>query len=71
MLKWLSMLQLILIFLDGAHLVSLEWSLLGMGMRLALDAGAHLNATFAHVPISERELWKRAFWYVQSPISLI
>ena len=60
-----------LIFLEGMHIVSLEWSLVGMGMRLALDIGAHLNSTFAHVSPIERELWKRAFWCGLCPRRLL
>ena len=59
----MSALQLMLTFLEGAHLVSLEWSLVGLGLKLALDVGAHSKSTFAEVALGERELWKRAFWY--------
>jgi len=51
-------------FLSGTLLISLQWSLIGIGLRLALDVGAHLNSSFAAASIAEREQWKRAFWYV-------
>ncbi|KAJ7131066.1 fungal-specific transcription factor domain-containing protein [Mycena epipterygia] len=38
------------------------WMLVGIGLRLAQDAGAHLRTAHAEAPTVERELWKRSFW---------
>jgi hypothetical protein len=51
-----------LLFITGTHVAPLEWTLIGIGLRLALDVGAHLNSSFASAPLAEREQWKRAFW---------
>ncbi|KAJ7182255.1 fungal-specific transcription factor domain-containing protein [Mycena crocata] len=38
------------------------WTLIGVGLRLAQDVGAHRRTPGAQKPSVERELWKRAFW---------
>ncbi|KAJ7089539.1 fungal-specific transcription factor domain-containing protein [Mycena epipterygia] len=38
------------------------WMLVGIGLRLAQETGAHRSTTHAEEPPAERELWKRAFW---------
>ncbi|CAA7269974.1 unnamed protein product [Cyclocybe aegerita] len=38
------------------------WSLVGIGIRLSQDVGAHRKGTTDKPPTIERELWKRAFW---------
>ncbi|KAI0768787.1 fungal-specific transcription factor domain-containing protein [Trametes elegans] len=38
------------------------WSLAGIGIRIALDVGAHRKKTYANMSKVEGELWKRAFW---------
>lgn len=38
--------------------------MVGHGIRLALDVGAHRRKVYDSKPTIENELWKRAFWYV-------
>lgn len=41
------------------------FAIVGHGLRLAQDMGAHRRATYGATPNAEDELKKRAFWYVQ------
>ncbi|KAJ7144522.1 fungal-specific transcription factor domain-containing protein [Mycena epipterygia] len=47
--------------LASASRKSTTWILVGIGLRLAQDAGAHRRTAHTE-PTVERELWKRAFW---------
>ena len=38
--------------------------MVGVGLRLAQDVGAHRRQLHHGPPTIEDELWKRAFWYV-------
>ncbi|KAJ7758453.1 fungal-specific transcription factor domain-containing protein, partial [Mycena maculata] len=38
------------------------WTLIGLGIRLAQDVGAHRAGSSAAKPTIESELWKRGFW---------
>ena len=38
------------------------WTLVGVAIHLAQDAGAHRRKAFGHMLTPEEELWKRAFW---------
>ncbi|KAJ7617290.1 fungal-specific transcription factor domain-containing protein [Roridomyces roridus] len=49
-------------FLMGATAPRASYMLVGVGLRLAQDVGAHRHTTHAKEPLAERELWKRAFW---------
>ncbi|KAJ7135720.1 fungal-specific transcription factor domain-containing protein [Mycena epipterygia] len=49
-------------FLEGACPAETSWKLIGVGLRLAQDAGAHRRNSRVEQPSVERELWKRAFW---------
>ncbi|KAJ7118356.1 fungal-specific transcription factor domain-containing protein [Mycena epipterygia] len=49
-------------FLLGSAAPQACWMLVGVGLRLAQDAGAHRRSTHLEEPSVERELWKRAFW---------
>jgi hypothetical protein len=40
------------------------WSVVGVGIRLALDVGAHRNKMYSETPTVHDELWRRAFWYI-------
>ncbi|KAJ7476649.1 fungal-specific transcription factor domain-containing protein [Mycena latifolia] len=40
------------------------WTLIGIGIRLAHDVGAHRARTLGSAPTAESELWKRAFWVI-------
>jgi hypothetical protein len=39
------------------------WSIVGVGIRLAIDVGAHRKKVYSETPTLEDELWRRAFWY--------
>ncbi|KAJ7124224.1 fungal-specific transcription factor domain-containing protein [Mycena epipterygia] len=54
--------QLMTHFLLGSAAPQACWMLVGIGLRLAQDAGAHRRTPHAEEPSVERELWKRAFW---------
>ncbi|KAJ7144637.1 fungal-specific transcription factor domain-containing protein [Mycena epipterygia] len=49
-------------FLLGSASPQACWILVGIGLRLAQDAGAHRRSVLMEQPSVERELWKRAFW---------
>ncbi|KAJ7702821.1 fungal-specific transcription factor domain-containing protein [Mycena rosella] len=40
------------------------WTLIGLGIRLAHEVGAHRARTPGSPPTVESELWKRAFWVI-------
>ncbi|KAJ6608507.1 fungal-specific transcription factor domain-containing protein [Mycena sp. CBHHK59/15] len=49
-------------FLDGSSAPQACWTLIGVGLRLALDVGAHRRKHTVEAPARDAELWKRAFW---------
>ncbi|KAJ6587578.1 fungal-specific transcription factor domain-containing protein [Mycena vulgaris] len=49
-------------FLEGSSAPQACWTLVGVGLRLAQDVGAHRRNSRVEKPSVERELWKRAFW---------
>ena len=51
-------------FLQGTMAPQAVWTLIGVGIRVALEVGAHRKRTYAPTPTVEEELWRRAFWYV-------
>ncbi|KAJ7686320.1 fungal-specific transcription factor domain-containing protein [Mycena rosella] len=40
------------------------WTLIGLGIRLAQEVGAHRAKNLGSPPTVESELWKRAFWVI-------
>lgn len=52
------------------HAVDL-WALAGLGLRRALSVGAHRRKSYGGKLTVEGELWKRAFWLVESAVSLL
>ncbi|KAK6969326.1 Zn(2)-C6 fungal-type domain-containing protein, partial [Favolaschia claudopus] len=48
-------------FLDGCSPPQTCWTLIGIGLRLAEDLGAHLRSVSTDTPSAESELYKRAF----------
>ncbi|KAJ7143999.1 fungal-specific transcription factor domain-containing protein [Mycena epipterygia] len=53
---------LAVLFLEGSSAPQACWTLIGVGLRLAQDVGAHRRDARVEHPSVERELWKRAFW---------
>ncbi|RPD58792.1 hypothetical protein L226DRAFT_539420 [Lentinus tigrinus ALCF2SS1-7] len=49
-------------FLIGSSAPQANWSLIGSGIRMAVDVGAHRNKMYKTKPTIEDELWRRAFW---------
>ncbi|KAJ7243946.1 fungal-specific transcription factor domain-containing protein, partial [Mycena rebaudengoi] len=49
-------------FLEAASALHGAWKLIGIGLRLAGDVGAHRRKHPVERPSVEGELWKRAFW---------
>ncbi|KAH7921041.1 hypothetical protein BV22DRAFT_1039127 [Leucogyrophana mollusca] len=61
-LEDLQVLCLSVIYLHGSSLSQGIWTLVGSGIRLAQDVGAHRREVYRSAPGVEAELWKRAFW---------
>ncbi|KAF9493319.1 hypothetical protein BDN71DRAFT_1570031 [Pleurotus eryngii] len=51
-------------FLQGSSAPHACWIMVGIGIRLAQDVGAHRRKAHTHKLSVEDELWKRAFWSV-------
>ncbi|KIM40773.1 hypothetical protein M413DRAFT_446153 [Hebeloma cylindrosporum] len=49
-------------FLLGSSSPQSSWTMVGVGIRLAQDVGAHRRKMHDHIHTPEDELWKRAFW---------
>lgn len=49
-------------FLQGSSAPQSCWTMVGIGIRLAQDVGAHRKRANKTGPSAEDELWKRAFW---------
>ena len=56
--------QLTAIFLQSTSAPQACWTVIGVGIRLAQDVGAHRRKvyTLSNTTTVEAELWKRAFW---------
>lgn len=54
------------IYLMGTSAPQACWTIVGVGIRLAQDVGAHRRKAYGHKPNVEEELWKRAFWVLIS-----
>ncbi|KAG6370771.1 hypothetical protein JVT61DRAFT_10973 [Boletus reticuloceps] len=50
------------LFLQGTSAPQACWTIVGIGIRLAQDVGAHRRKSYSEEPSVESELWKRAFW---------
>ncbi|KAG1887099.1 fungal-specific transcription factor domain-containing protein [Suillus subluteus] len=50
------------IYLMGTSAPQACWTIVGIGIRLAQDVGAHRRKAYGRKPTVEEELWKRAFW---------
>ena len=51
-------------FLQGSSAPQACWTIIGVGIRMAQDVGAHRKKVYNATPTVEEELWKRAFWYI-------
>lgn len=57
------------IYLQGCSFPHAPWILVGIGLRLAVDIGAHRKKSYGSCPTVESELFKRNFWYVTRSLS--
>ena len=55
-------LQIYVVHLHCTSTPEASWVLLGNGVRLAQDVGAHRKIPGQTRPTVQSELWKRAFW---------
>ncbi|KAJ3553324.1 hypothetical protein NP233_g12670 [Leucocoprinus birnbaumii] len=59
--------SLSVLFLQGSSAPQACWAMVGVGIRLAQDVGAHRKRKATDSPLTvEDELWKRAFWVLAS-----
>ncbi|RPD58806.1 hypothetical protein L226DRAFT_471190 [Lentinus tigrinus ALCF2SS1-7] len=58
----LQLCMLMVQFLSGSTAPQATWTLIGNGIRRAVDVGAHRRNVYNAKPTIEDELWKRAFW---------
>ncbi|KAH9847217.1 fungal-specific transcription factor domain-containing protein [Lenzites betulinus] len=49
-------------FLQGTSAPQACWTIIGIGIRMAQDVGAHRKKVYSATPTMEEELWRRAFW---------
>ncbi|KAK0209141.1 fungal-specific transcription factor domain-containing protein, partial [Desarmillaria ectypa] len=52
-------------FYLGSSVPQQSWTMAGVGLRIAQDAGAHRKKSSSHSPVKntvDAELWKRVFW---------
>lgn len=61
-LREVSQSQLSVLFLQGTSAPQACWTMVGVGIRLAQDVGAHRRKSYNENLTAEGELWKRAFW---------
>lgn len=62
--------QLLAYYVAASPVPHAVYAIVGHGVRLAQDMGAHRRTTYSSTPTVEDELKKRAFWYVLSISSL-
>ncbi|KAI0697708.1 hypothetical protein C8T65DRAFT_698033 [Cerioporus squamosus] len=53
--------QLTAAYMNGTDSPYGTWTVLGVGVRMAQDVGAHRKKTYGSTPTVEDELWRRAF----------
>ena len=58
----LNSLQLAGSYLIGSSSPQACWNVVGIGLRLIQDVGAHRKKMYSPNPTVIDELWKRAFW---------
>nr|VWP00236.1 Mannitol 1-phosphate dehydrogenase [Ganoderma boninense] len=62
-LQDLQVYALMAMFLDATTVPQATWSVIGAGVRAALEVGAHRKKMYAPTPNVEEELWRRAFCF--------
>ncbi|EAU91787.2 hypothetical protein CC1G_04555 [Coprinopsis cinerea okayama7 len=51
-------------FLRGTRYAPAAWSVVSIGLRKAIDVGAHRKSVYQQKHNADDELWKRAFWHL-------
>ncbi|KAF9647006.1 hypothetical protein BDM02DRAFT_3188339 [Thelephora ganbajun] len=54
------------LFLQGSSAPQSCWTIIGIGIRLVQDVGAHRRKVYGSNLTTEDELWKRAFWVLMA-----
>lgn len=49
-------------YLRGSSHENTAWTFVSIGLRKAMDVGAHRKTVYSPKPNVVEELWKRAFW---------
>jgi hypothetical protein len=62
----LTLFQLAMTFLQGSSIPQTSWLVIGIGIRIAQDVGAHRRKIHERKPSILGEQWKRAFWSVHT-----
>lgn len=60
----MPLVQLSVLFLQNSSAPQGCWTMIGIGVRMAQDVGAHRRKMYTTTITADDELWKRAFWYV-------
>ncbi|KAI0351888.1 hypothetical protein OH77DRAFT_1592538 [Trametes cingulata] len=55
-----------IMYMQTTTMPHVSWMMTGLGMRKALDIGAHRKTMYGSKPTVEDELWRRAFWVLLS-----
>ncbi|PIL25446.1 transcription factor [Ganoderma sinense ZZ0214-1] len=58
----LQIYALMALFLQGSTAPQSTWPVIGAGIRMALDVGAHRKKMYSPRPTVDEELWRRSFW---------
>ncbi|KAI0763826.1 fungal-specific transcription factor domain-containing protein [Trametes elegans] len=53
---------LLVLYMQTTTMPYVTWTAVGVGLRMAVDVGAHRNFLYKSQPTVEDELWRRAFW---------
>ena len=62
--------QLAAVYIGASPVSHPNYAIVGHGLRLAQDLGAHRKTTYPSTPTVESELRKRAFWCVLTEVSI-
>ncbi len=57
--------QLVVLYSLGTSVPQTAWTIVGVGLRFAVEIGVHRRKAEGHIMTMEDELKKRAFWYEQ------
>ncbi|KAI0080942.1 hypothetical protein K474DRAFT_1768943 [Panus rudis PR-1116 ss-1] len=58
----LQLCALACLYLQGTSMPQACWLIVGIGIRMAIDVGAHRRKAYGKVSSVDAELWRRVFW---------